>query len=117
MHVRVVDEQGAQRPVGEKGEIVCRGDAVMLGYWNNPEATASALRDGWLWTGDVGVFDADGYLTLTDRSKDLIISGGTNVYPREIEEVLLQMPASGGSLCGRTAAPGLGRSGCCLPGA
>lgn len=92
MHVRVVDEQGAECPVGEKGEIVCRGDAVMLGYWNNPEASASALRDGWLWTGDVGVFDEDGYLTLTDRSKDLIISGGTNVYPREIEEVLLQMP-------------------------
>ncbi|WP_108880609.1 AMP-binding protein [Anderseniella sp. Alg231-50] len=92
VHVRVVGEDGAEVPVGEKGEIVCRGDSVMLGYWNNPEATASALRDGWLWTGDVGVFDEDGYLTLTDRSKDLIISGGTNVYPREIEEVLLQMP-------------------------
>ncbi len=92
MHVRVVDEHGAELPVGEKGEIVCRGDAVMPGYWNNPKATASALRDGWLWTGDVGVFDEDGYLTLTDRSKDMIISGGTNIYPREIEEVLLQMP-------------------------
>ncbi len=92
VHVRVMDDQGNRLPAGEKGEIVCRGDSVMLGYWNNPEATASALRDGWLWTGDVGVFDSDGYLTLTDRSKDLIISGGTNVYPREIEEVLLQMP-------------------------
>ena len=92
VHVRVVDERGNELPVGEKGEIVCRGDTVMLGYWNNPDATASALRDNWLWTGDVGMFDDDGYLTLTDRSKDLIISGGTNVYPREIEEVLLQMP-------------------------
>lgn len=92
VHVRVVNENGTEVPVGKKGEIVCRGDSVMLGYWNNPEATASALRDGWLWTGDVGVFDEDGYLTLTDRSKDMIISGGTNVYPREIEEVLLQMP-------------------------
>lgn len=92
VHVRVVDEDGNKLPAGEKGEIVCRGDSVMLGYWNNPDATASALRNGWLWTGDVGVFDKDGYLTLTDRSKDLIISGGTNVYPREIEEVLLQMP-------------------------
>jgi long-chain acyl-CoA synthetase len=64
----------------------------MSGYWNNPEATKSALRDGWLWTGDIGIFDADGYLTLTDRSKDMIISGGTNIYPREIEEVLLQIP-------------------------
>jgi len=92
VHVRVVDEDGTELPVGEKGEIVCRGDSVMLGYWNNPDATASALRNGWLWTGDVGVFDEDGYLTLTDRSKDLIISGGTNIYPREIEEVLMQMP-------------------------
>ena len=92
VHVRVVDENGGELPAGEKGEIVCLGDPVMSGYWNNPDATASALRDGWLWTGDVGMFDEDGYLTITDRSKDLIISGGTNVYPREIEEVLLQMP-------------------------
>ena len=61
----------------------------MTGYWNNPEANAKALRDGWLWTGDLGAIDADGFLTLKDRSKDMIISGGSNIYPREIEEVLL----------------------------
>jgi long-chain acyl-CoA synthetase len=91
VHVRVVSEDGTELPAGEKGEIVVRGDSVMMGYWNNPGATAKALKDGWLWTGDVGLFDEDGYLTITDRSKDLIISGGTNVYPREVEEVLLQM--------------------------
>ena len=65
----------------------------MSGYWNNPEGTAAALREGWLWTGDLGAFDADGFLTLKDRSKDLIVSGGSNVYPREVEEVLLAHPA------------------------
>jgi len=65
----------------------------MAGYWRNAEATASALRDGWLWTGDLGVMDEDGYLTLKDRSKDVIISGGSNIYPREVEEVLLMHPA------------------------
>ncbi len=69
-----------------------RGDSVMAGYWRNPEASAAALRDGWLWTGDVGALDADGFLTLKDRSKDLIISGGSNIYPREVEEVLLTAP-------------------------
>ena len=64
----------------------------MKGYWNNPEATARALRDGWLWTGDLGAIDAEGFLTLKDRSKDMIISGGSNIYPREIEEVLLTHP-------------------------
>ena len=64
----------------------------MSGYWNNPQASANALRDGWLWTGDVGSLDDRGYLTLRDRSKDLIISGGSNIYPREIEEVLLRDP-------------------------
>jgi acyl-CoA synthetase (AMP-forming)/AMP-acid ligase II len=90
--VRVVDEQGRDRPVGESGEVITRSDAVMSGYWNNPAATQAALRDGWLWTGDVGALDAKGYLSLRDRSKDLIISGGTNIYPREIEEVLLLHP-------------------------
>ena len=80
-------------PVGETGEILCRGDVVMAGYWRNPEATAAAIVDGWLHTGDVGVFDDDGYLTIKDRSKDLVISGGSNIYPREIEEVLLTHPA------------------------
>ena len=64
----------------------------MAGYWRNPEATAAAIRDGWLWTGDMGALDADGFLTLKDRSKDLIISGGSNIYPREVEEVLLTAP-------------------------
>lgn len=91
--VRVVDEEGRPVPVGEVGEIIVKGDTVMSGYWNNPEATARSLRNGWLWTGDVGAFDADGFLTLKDRSKDMIISGGTNIYPREIEDVLNLHPA------------------------
>ena len=82
----------APLPPGEIGEIVCRGDVVMAGYWRNPGATGAALGGGWLHTGDVGAFDADGYLTLKDRSKDLIISGGSNIYPREVEEVLLRHP-------------------------
>lgn len=77
---------------GETGEILVRGAPVMTGYWRDPEATAVALRGGWLWTGDTGVLDADGYLTLKDRSKDVIISGGTNIYPREVEETLLLHP-------------------------
>ena len=80
-------------PLGEVGEIIVKGDTVMSGYWNNPEATAKSLRDGWLWTGDVGAFDEDGFLTLKDRSKDMIISGGSNIYPREIEDVLNLHPA------------------------
>lgn len=96
VEVRVVDEEGCALPVGEIGEVVVRGDVVMAGYWQNPEATAESIRDGWLFTGDVGSFDADGCLTLRDRSKDLIISGGMNVYPREVEEVLLTHPAVAG---------------------
>jgi long-chain acyl-CoA synthetase len=80
-------------PPGEVGEVLVRGDSVMRGYWQDPDASAAALRGGWLHTGDVGVLDADGFLTLRDRSKDLIISGGSNIYPREVEEVLLQHPA------------------------
>jgi acyl-CoA synthetase (AMP-forming)/AMP-acid ligase II len=91
--VRVVDEEGRSVPVGEVGEIIVKGDTVMSGYWNNPEATAKSLRDGWLWTGDVGAFDEEGLLTLKDRSKDMIISGGSNIYPREIEDVLNLHPA------------------------
>lgn len=86
---RIVDPSGNTLPPGEVGEIVTRSDVVMSGYWNNPEANNSALRDGWLWTGDMGAADEDGFLTIKDRSKDMIISGGTNIYPREIEEVLL----------------------------
>jgi len=91
--VRVVDEQGRVLSIGEPGEVITRSDTVMTGYWGNEKATANALRDGWLWTGDVGAFDDKGYLTLKDRSKDLIIRGGSNIYPREIEEVLLMHPA------------------------
>ncbi len=76
-------------PVGETGEIMVKGAPVMPGYWRNEEATAKTLRGGWLMTGDMGSLDADGYLTLADRSKDVIISGGSNIYPREVEEVLL----------------------------
>ncbi len=95
VEVRVVADDGNQLPAGEVGEVVVRGDVVMPGYWNQPDATAEALRGGWLHTGDVGSFDADGYLTLRDRSKDLIISGGMNIYPREVEEALLRHPGVG----------------------
>ena len=90
--VRVVDGDDARLPPGEAGEILVRGDSVMRGYWDDAEATAETLRGGWLHTGDVGAFDEHGYLTLKDRSKDVIISGGTNIYPREVEEVLLLHP-------------------------
>jgi acyl-CoA synthetase (AMP-forming)/AMP-acid ligase II len=91
--VRVVDPDGCDVPVGETGEIVVRGDTVMGGYWGAREATADALRDGWLFTGDIGSLDEDGFLTLTDRSKDVVISGGMNIYSREVEEVLVSHPA------------------------
>jgi len=92
MEVAVVGEGGETLPVEESGEILARGPAVMQGYWNDPEATAATLAGGWLHTGDIGSLDADGFLTLKDRSKDVIISGGSNIYPREVEEVLLQHP-------------------------
>ena len=92
VRVRVADGEGRPLPNGQIGEVLIRGDSVMAGYWRNPEATAAALRDGWLLTGDVGTLDDDGFLTLKDRSKDLIISGGSNIYPREVEEVLLTAP-------------------------
>jgi long-chain acyl-CoA synthetase len=87
-----VGEVGRFLPPGEIGEVLVRGDVVMAGYWEQPRATDDALAGGWLHTGDVGSFDSDGYLTLRDRSKDLIVTGGNNVYPREVEEVLLQVP-------------------------
>ena len=92
VQVRVAAPNGNTLPVGEIGEVLVRGDTVMAGYWRQPEASAAALRGGWLWTGDVGCLDAHGYLTLKDRSKDLLISGGSNIYPREVEEVLLTAP-------------------------
>jgi acyl-CoA synthetase (AMP-forming)/AMP-acid ligase II len=92
VEVAVRDPAGRDLPPGEIGEVCVRGDVVMSGYWNNPAGTAGALRQGWLWTGDLGSFDGDGFLTLRDRSKDLIVSGGSNIYPREVEEVLLLHP-------------------------
>jgi long-chain acyl-CoA synthetase len=92
VQIRITDEQGHDLALGEVGEVLIKGDSVMAGYWRNPEATSAAIRDGWLFTGDMGYLDAHGFLTLKDRSKDLIISGGSNVYPREVEEVLLQAP-------------------------
>ena len=92
VRVRVTDAQGVDVPLGDVGEVLIQGDSVMAGYWANPDATAAALQNGWLFTGDMGSLDADGYLTLKDRSKDLIISGGSNIYPREVEEALLTAP-------------------------
>src|SRR5262249_22208399 len=90
--VMVTDDEDRPLAAGETGEILCRGDSVMAGYWRDEDASARTLRGGWLHTGDVGAPDADGYLTLKDRSKDVVISGGSNIYPREIEEILLTHP-------------------------
>jgi long-chain acyl-CoA synthetase len=87
--VRCVDEQGRPVPTGERGEVVVRGPNVMKGYYNRPEATDDAMRNGWFHTGDIGTLDADGYLSIVDRKKDLILRGGFNVYPREIEEEMM----------------------------
>jgi long-chain acyl-CoA synthetase len=91
--VRCVDEHDKPVPPGEPGEVIVRGPNVMKGYYGRPEATAEAIRGGWFRTGDIGQFDADGYLSIVDRKKDMILRGGFNVYPREIEEVLLSHPA------------------------
>jgi acyl-CoA synthetase (AMP-forming)/AMP-acid ligase II len=93
VEVRIVDDNDHEVANGEIGEIVVRGSVVMAGYWDRPDATAETLRGGWLHTGDIGMMDAQGYLYLLDRKKDMIISGGNNIYPREIEEVLLKHPA------------------------
>ena len=93
VELRIGDSEDRPLPPGELGEVLVRGDTVMAGYWNAPEATAETLRNGWLHTGDLGSIDADGFLTIKDRAKDMIISGGFNIYPREIEEVLLQHPS------------------------
>ena len=93
VEMAVLGSDDVPLPAGEIGEVCVRGDIVMAGYLNNPRATASALANGWLHTGDLGRLDERGYLTLVDRSKDLIISGGSNIYPREVEEVLLLHPA------------------------
>ncbi len=88
--VRIVGDDGKELPRGEPGELIVRGPNVMLGYWRNPEATAQALKDGWLHSGDVAVMDEEGYIYLRDRLKDMIVTGGTNVYPREVEVALLE---------------------------
>jgi len=93
VEVAIFDEEDRPVAAGVAGEIVCRGEIVMRGYWKNPAATAETLRNGWLHTGDVGFLSECGRLTLQDRSKDLVISGGTNIYPREVEEALLSHPA------------------------
>lgn len=93
IELRVADDDDGPLPAGEIGEVLVRGPTVMAGYLNNPEATAQTLRGGWLHTGDVGFLDEEGFLTLRDRSKDLVISGGANIYPREVEEVLARHPA------------------------
>jgi len=92
VEVRIADHNGQALPPGEIGEVLVRGHTVMAGYWQHPAATEEALRGGWLWTGDMGVMDSRGFVTLKDRSKDVIISGGSNIYPREVEEVLLKHP-------------------------
>ena len=93
VEVKIFDSDENELPPGETGEIATRSDLVMKGYWREPETTAETLRDGWLHTGDMGYMDESGYLFLMDRSKDLIISGGENIYPREIEESIVQHPA------------------------
>ena len=89
--VRVVDEQDRELPVGQVGEICARGPMVMMGYWNLPELTAEALRGGWMHTGDAGYFDEDGFLYVVDRIKDMVVSGGENVYSAEVESVVTQL--------------------------
>jgi long-chain acyl-CoA synthetase len=93
VEMKVVDENDHEVPTGEVGEIVIRGHNVMKGYWNRPDATAEAIRDGWFHSGDLARIDEDGYFFIVDRKKDMIIRGGYNVYPREIEEVLYEHPA------------------------
>jgi long-chain acyl-CoA synthetase len=93
VEIRVVDPQGAVLPAGSIGEVTCRSAQVTAGYWKLPEATAESLRDGWFHTGDVGRIDSDGYLFICDRLKDMIVSGGENIYPAEVEAVLSAHPA------------------------
>jgi long-chain acyl-CoA synthetase len=93
VEMKVVDEDDNDLPVGEVGEIVIRGHNVMKGYWNRPDATEEVMKGGWFHTGDMAKVDDDGYFFIVDRKKDMIIRGGYNVYPREIEEVLYEHPA------------------------
>ena len=91
--MQIHDEAGVKVPPGQVGEIAVQGRHVMQGYWNQPEATAETIRDGWLYTGDLGYEDEEGYFFIVDRKKDMLITAGMNVYPREIEEVLYRHPA------------------------
>ncbi len=91
--LRIVDDSGAVLPAGERGEVVLKGPTVMMGYMNRPEATAEAIQGGWLHTGDVGYLDEEGFLFIVDRKKDMIIKGGENIYPAELESILYQHPA------------------------
>ncbi|MDX6653631.1 MAG: long-chain acyl-CoA synthetase, partial [Solirubrobacterales bacterium] len=91
--MRIVDENDQEVARGEVGEIVIRGHNIMKGYWDRPEATAEAIRDGWFHSGDLGREDEDGFFFVVDRKKDMIIRGGYNVYPREVEELLYEHPA------------------------
>jgi long-chain acyl-CoA synthetase len=93
VEIKIVDDNGYDLPHGQLGELVARGDNIMMGYWRQPEATAETLRDGWLHTGDLATEDDDGYFTIVDRKKDMIVVSGYNVYPREVEEVLFRHPA------------------------
>jgi long-chain acyl-CoA synthetase len=93
MQMRIVDPDDNELPPGEVGEICARSPGVMSGYWRSPDANAEALHNGWLHTGDLGYRDGDGYLFIVDRRKDLIIRGGFNVYPRDVEDALLEHPA------------------------
>ena len=93
VEMKLVDDDGNDAPAGEIGEIVIKGHNIMKGYWQRDEATAEAIKDGWFYSGDMGKIDDDGYFFIVDRKKELIIRGGYNVYPREIEEVLYEHPA------------------------
>jgi len=91
--IRIVDENGKDCPTGEPGEVVLKSPTMFRGYWNNSAATLEVIRDGWFFSGDIGQMDEDGYIYLVDRKKDMIISGGENIYSREVEEAALQHPA------------------------
>jgi long-chain acyl-CoA synthetase len=93
IQVRLVDPEGSEVETGTPGEIQIKGPNVMKGYWNLPDATGEAIKDGWFSTGDIAIVDGDGYYYVVDRKKDLIIRGGYNVYPREVEEALHEHPA------------------------
>lgn len=103
VEIKCVDDEGKEVPTGERGEVVIRGHNIMKGYYNKPEATAEAIKNGWFHSGDIGIFDEEGYLSIVDRKKDMILRGGYNVYPRELEEIIMTHPAV--SLCAVIAVP------------